>query len=275
MSDEQATNETTPEEGQVEESAKPEAEIQAEVSSNEVAEETAQSPADKAEETTPPWDAKTSYDALQKENAQTNQNYAELRKEFTRRTQNEAELQKKLDNLTETINKATEVPIDPKQFFHDLQTQGPKAFDKIFAKKEAALKAEFEQQRLASEESNTQMQYEVGKLSRRADSVNYPDFQKLEPAMAKLVQDEKISINMEEGAGAVLDTLYKLARSMNADKAIIEAKASGRKEADAQTAKEANARVAGGGKAGAVTDPAKMSLAEYRKMLGEQIGIGE
>lgn len=277
MSEEQPTNEVTPEEGQVAESGKTDAGIPtADVSSNSGAEEAIQSPADKIAEPTPEWDAKTSYDALQKNYDQVNQSYAELRKEFTRRTQNEADLQRKIDNLTSIINKATEKPIDPKQFFNDLQTQGPKAFDQIFAKREAALKEEFEKQRMADNEAITQMQFETGKLARRADSVNYPDFQKLEPVMAQLVADERISLNMDEGAGAVLDTLYKLAKNMNADKAIQEARSIGRQEADAQAAKEANARVAGGGKAGPVTNPDQIKdIKELRKLYVAQLGEGE
>lgn len=275
MSDEQPTNEATPTEGQVVESGQPEAETQAEVSDNSGAEETAKTPTDKTEEAAPEWDAKTSYEALQKQNDQTIQNYSELRKEFTRRTQNEADLQKKLDNLTDTINKATEKPIDPKQFFADLQTQGPKAFDPIFAKREAALKAEFAQQRLADSDAITQMQFETGKLARRADTTNYPDFQKLEPVMSKLVADEKISLNMDEGAGAVLDTLYNLAKNTNVDKAIKEARDIGRKEADALAAKDANAKVAGGGKAGPSADPDKIPLAELRARIIAERGIAD
>jgi len=269
------TNEVTSPEEQVTESGQPEAEIQAEVSSNSGAEEAVETPTNNAVETEPEWDAKTSYDALQKNYDQVNHSYAELRKEFTRRTQSESELQRKLDNLTETISKATEVPIDPKQFFHDLQTQGPKAIDSLFAKREAALKADFEQQRMADQEAITQMQFETGKLARRADAANYPDFQQLEPVMAKLVADEKLSLDMSEGAGAVLDTLYKLAKNMNADKAIKKARDIGRQEADVQAAKEANARVAGGGKAGPIADPSKISLAELRARMIAEHGLAD
>jgi hypothetical protein len=277
MSTEKPTNETASElKEQIVESGQTSEEKPTEdVLSNSSVEEPVQPPTDKPEESTPEWDAKTSYDALQKNYDQVNQSYTELRREFTRRTQNEADLQRKLDNLTDTINKATEKPIDPKQFFNDLQTQGPKAFDQVFAKREEALKADFEKQRTADQEAITQMQFETGKLARRADSINYPDFQKLEKDMANLVADEKISLNMDEGAGAVLDTLYKLAKNMNANKAIKEAKEIGRKEADAQTAKEADARVAGGGKAGPVTDYDKIPLGELRARIIAERGIAE
>lgn len=273
--EEQPTNETTSNEEQVVESGQTEAEPQVEVSSNAGIDETAETPTDKTVESEPAWDAKTSYEALQKNYDQVNQSYAELRREFTRRTQNEAELQKKLDNLTDTISKATEKPIDPKQFFNDLQTQGPKAIDSLFAKREAALRDEFDKQRAADREEITQMQFETAKLVRRSDTTNYPDFQKLEPIMAKLVQDEKISLNMDEGAGAIMDTLYKLAKNMNADKAIQEAKEIGRRESDARAAKEANARVAGSGKTGQVADPDKLSLADLRARMIQEIGLAD
>jgi len=275
MEDQPINKPTSPVEEQVAESGKTEAEPQAEVSSNSGVADPVQTPTDKTVEPAPEWDAKKSYEESQKETEQLKESYAELRREFTRRTQNESELQRKLDNLTETINTATEKPIDPKQFFTDLQTHGPKAFDPIFAKREAALKADFDKQHVADQEAITQMQFETGKLMRRADTQNYPDFQTLEQTMAKLVADEKISLNMDEGAGAVLDTLYKLAKNMNADKAIEKARAIGRNEADAQTAKEANARVAGGGKAGPIADPDKIPLAELRARIIAERGIAD
>jgi hypothetical protein len=231
---------------------------------------------DKTVEAASDWDAKTSYESLQKNYDQVSKSYNELRREFTRRTQNESDLQKKIDSLTTMINKATETPIDPKQFFNDLQTQGPKAFEPLFSKREAAIREEFEKARMADQEAISTLQFEVGKMTRRADSTNYPDFQQLEPIMADLVADEKVSLDFSQGAGAVLDTLYKLARSLNADKAVQDARALGKKEADAQSAKEANAKIAGGGKTGAVTtDPSKMSLEEHRNMLISQLGVAD
>lgn len=273
--DEQPTNKPTPVEGQVAESGQPATEPQVDVSSNSGETKPTEVPTTEVEKVKPEWDAKTSYDALQKNYDQVNQSYAELRREFTRRTQNEADLQRKLENLTDTISKATETPIDPKQFFNDLQTQGPKVFDQVFAKREAALRNEFEKQREVDNEVVTQMQFETGKLVRRADVSNYPDFQKLEPVMAKLVADEKLALNMDEGAGAVLDTLYKLARNMNADQAIKEARSIGRKEADAQAAKDVNASVAGSGKAGPTADPDKIPLAELRARIIAERGIAD
>lgn len=277
MEDKQPTNEVTPEvEGQVAESGKADAENPSvDVSSNSGAVEAEQTPTDNAVEATPEWDAKTSYEALQNNYDQVTQNYNELRKEFTRRTQHEADLQRKIDALTDTINKATEKPIDPKQFFNDLQTQGPKAFQPLIAKEVNAIKSEFEKELLAKDEAITQMQFETGKLARRADPANYPDFQKLEPVMAKLVSDENFSLDMSQGAGAVLDTLYKLARNANADKAIKEARDIGRQEADARAAKEANARVAGSGKTGPVADPDKITLAELRARMIAEHGLAD
>jgi len=248
---------------------------QADVSSNSDAPDTAKA-TDKTVEAAPEWDAKTSYEALQKNYDQVTNSYKELRREFTRRTQNESELQKKIDSLTDIINKATETPIDPKQFFNDLQTQGPKAFESIFAKREEALRKDFEQARTADQEAISRLNFEVGKMVRRADVERYPDFQKLEPVMAELVQDEKVSLDFSQGEGAVLDTLYKLARSLNADQAVQDARALGKKEADAQAAKEATVKSAAGGKTGAVTsDPSKMSLQEHRNMLISQLGVAD
>jgi hypothetical protein len=275
MTEEQPINETASQTEQPVESGQTDAKPPAEVSSNSGIEETGQTPTNNPVEATPEWDAKTSYEDLKKSNDALVQQIENLQPAFTRKSQEAAEMRKQIDSLSQMIEKATETPVDPKQFFNDLQTQGPKAFDQVFAKRETALRQEFEKQRIADQEAITQMQFETGKLARRADSTNYPDFQKLEPVMAKLVADEKISLNMDEGAGAVLDTLYKLARNTNADKAIQEARSIGRKEADAQAAKEANAAVAGGGKAGPIADPNTIPLAELRARIIAERGIAD
>lgn len=269
----QETNNAASTEQTAESSQTPAENTQVDVSSNTGTDDSAQPPTSKPGEPAPVWDAKTSYDALQKHNDQINKNYNELRREFTRRTQNESDLQKKLDSLTTMINKATETPIDPKQFFNDLQTQGPKAFDSIFAKREEAMRSEFEKSRLDDQTARSQLSFEVGKLVRRADVKNYPDFQQLEPVMADLVADEKVSLDFSQGESAVLDTLYKLARSLNADKAVTDARALGQKEADALTAKEAGAKVAGGGKTGTVTGPDDVKdINVLRKMYVANLG---
>lgn len=275
----QETNDTASEmEQTVESSQTPEESINPAdgVSSNSDAADSEQNPADSTEKVATEWDARTSYEALQKNYDQVSKSYNELRREFTRRTQNESDLQKKIDSLTEVINKATETPIDPKQFFNDLQTQGPKAFQPILQKEIEAVKSEYEKAREADQEAIQTMQFELGKLSRRADSANYPDFQKLEPMMAELVADEKVSLDFSQGSGAVLDTLYKLARSLNADQAIKEAKESGKREADSQAAKEAGAKVAGGGKTGSPTNPDNVNdINELRRMYVAQLGEAE
>jgi len=275
MEEIQETNEAASaiEEQSAESSQTPVENTQADVSSSSGAETSAKSPTSKTEAPTPEWDAKTSYESLQKNYDQVSKSYNELRREFTRRTQNESDLQKKIDSLTTMINKATETPIDPKQFFNDLQTQGPKAFESIFSKRETALKEEFEQARMQDQEAISTLQFEVGKMARRADTTNYPDFQQLEPIMAELVADEKVSLDFSQGAGVVLDTLYKLARSLNADKAVQDARALGKKEADAQSAKEASAKVAGGGKTGSVTNPDDVKdINELRRLYVSQLG---
>ena len=274
--EEQPTNEATSPEEQVVESGQTDAGIPAaDVSSNEDAVETVETPADNTEETESTWDAKTSYEALQKNYDQVNQSYAELRKEFTRRTQNEADLQKKLDNLTETINQATEKPIDPKQFLTDLQTHGPKAFDPIFEKRESKIRSEYDQKFSEQQSAISYLQFENAKMAMRADETNFPGFQKLESEMGKIVSDP--TFVMPEGADAfsILNTVYKQAKAANADQAIIEAKQQARQEARVQAAKEANRRVAGGGKAGPVADPNKMSLDELRARYVDEIGEAE
>lgn len=271
----EATTDVTPsDDGQVTEAAQTES--QDYVSSSPVDEAQSQTPTDNSVAQETGWDAKTSYEDLRKQYDTITKSYGELRKEFTRRTQYESELQKKIDSLTQVINKATEEPINPEQFFKDLQTQGPKALEPLWAKREEALKQEYVKELEQERNERIGMQYQLAKFTRRQDVENYPDFQQLEPIMAQLAADESVPLDMTRTPDEVLDTLYKLARNLNADKAVKQARDIGRQEADAQSAKEANASVAGGGKAGPVTDPSKIDdIGEMRKFFVNQIGESE
>jgi len=270
----EATTDVTPEEGQVAEAAKTEPE--GDVSSSTVVDEQPVKATDKPVAKNEGQDAQISYDALIEKYDAITKNYGELRKEFTRRTQYESELQKKIDALTSTINKATEEPINPEQFFKDLQTQGPKAFEPLWAKRETALRDEFSKVLEQEQTQRVTMEYKMGKILRRMDNANYPDFAELEPVMAELASDESVPLDMSRTPDEVLDTLYKLAKNLNADNAVKKAREVGRQEAESQAAKEANASVAAGGKTGSVTNPADIKdINKLRQYFVNQIGEGE
>lgn len=272
MSEEQATNEAAPAaaEGQAAESAKIETPVAQDVSSNEqsVAPQV-KAPADKPVSTTPAFDAKTSYDTLQK-------SYAELRKEFTRRTQHESELQKKLDNLAQTLAKATETPIDPQQFLKDLQTQPDKALEPLLMKHIEGVKSEYAQKLDEMSQRLSLSEFRAERLARLSDSENYPDFKKLEPLMKQLAEDENTPLDFNREPGELIDALYKLARTLSMEQAINEAKTMGKKEAETQLAKEAATSVVTGGKSGVPTSPGEIKdLSKLRQYFVNQIGEAE
>lgn len=232
-------------------------------------------PADGSQVAAPEFDARTSHESLMAELARQGKSYAELRKEFTRRTQNETALQKKLDNLTAIISKAAEVPVDPEQFFKDLQTQGPKAFEPLFQKERETLQSAHEEKMRALEDRVTMSEYRAEKFARLQDADNYPDYRKLEPLMKQLAEDENTPIDFERSPSEVLDALYKLARTLSAEDAIKQARFQAKQEAEVALAKESATSVASGGKAGVPTDPSKLQGADLRKWAVQQFGESE
>jgi len=272
MSDDKATNNTGPivTEGQPVESAKSGVVSNETTSANEqnVAQQT-KAPADTPVSTTPAFDAKTSYDALQK-------SYGELRREFTRRTQHESELQKKLDTLAQTLAKATETPIDPEQFLKDLQTQPQKALEPLFLKHIDSVKTEYSQKMEEMQNRLSLSEFRAERLARISDSDNYPDFKKLEPLMKQLADDEQTPLDFNREPGEIIDALYKLARTLSMEQAVQEAKTIGKKEAEAQLAKEAATSVVTGGKSGVPTNPSDIKdIHKMREYFVSQIGEAE
>jgi len=272
MSDDKTTNEAAPvvAEGQAAESVKPGVETNVDTSANEqsVAQQP-KVPTDTVVSTTPAFDAKTSYDTLQK-------SYSELRREFTRRTQHESELQKKLDNLAQTLAKATETPIDPQQFLRDLQTQPDKALEPLLMKHTEGIKSEYAQKMEEMSQRLSLSEFRAERLARIGDSESYPDFKKLEPLMKQLADDENTPLDFNREPGEIIDALYKLARTLSMESAIQEAKSIGKKEAEAQLVKEAATSVATGGKSGGPTNPSEIKdLSKLRQYYVNQIGEAE
>jgi hypothetical protein len=103
-------------------------------------------------------------------------------------------------------------------------------------------------------------------MTRKADTENYPDFAKLMPVMNEIAGAENCPVDWNQDVDVIYDTLYKLARDLKAEESVKQAHALGRKEADAQAAKEANTAVAAGGKTNTTgLDPRNMSAADLKK----------
>lgn len=222
----------------------------------------------------PAFDVQKSYEELRKEFTRTTQNYARDRKTWNQ-TLNEMQAMKQSQaQLAELLSKATEQPVDPAQFWQDLQSQGPKAFDGYLKKHvDSATKAI---QEAYTEQANKALGLEIKfeKMSRRMDSKNYPDWDKLEPIMNEIADpdnNEPTPIDWNQPIGLVYDALYKLARSRSSEDAVKAAEQFGKAQAEKQLGKEAATAVPGGGKGGSVTtDPRNMTAPQLRQYFISQ-----
>jgi len=203
-------------------------------------------------------------------------NYQELRAWTTRASQENAALRKQINEqnaslkqLTEMFTKATEKPYDPDQFMEEFRQQGPKFIEKQL---EAALtsKVSAYAERMDSIQSElAAVRTEAAVKDCRLDSANFPDFQKLEPDMQKILdsgvipQEEVQSKPLPE----LLNQLFQMAKLQHSQEAIKAAESNGRKAAEAELAREARSGVAGGGRVvGQMsTDLKTASAAELKK----------
>lgn len=233
---------------------------------------------DKTVETVNEFNAQKSYEALQAELVNQTKAYKEIRKEFTRRTQHEAELQKKLNQVYETLAKATETPIDPEQFIRDLQAHGPKALEPHFQKWVSPIKEQYDKT-IGERDSrilNLETSLEIQK--RRLDSGSYPDFATLEPIMNEIANDDNCPVNWDMSVGESLDVLYKLAKDRSAVQAVKIAEQHGYNKATKELVKESKTTVTGGGKTAGTTVPDLNKVTDIdklREIVAQMHGIAD
>jgi len=235
-------------------------------------------PTDNTQPAPKEFNVQQSYDELRSQFDTVNKSYGELRKEFTKRTQESASVQRRLDEVYDTLKKATETPIDPAQFIRDLQTQGPKALQPHFQKWLEPIKSDYEKKISETNEKNMALETEVNLMRRRSDAINYPDFTKLEPIMKDLSDDSNCPVNWNMPIADCIDTLYKLAKDRSAEGAVEEARKLGEKSAESKLAREARTGTAGGGKSVSTSTPDLNKITdidELRKIVASQIGVAE
>lgn len=227
----------------------------------------------KPAEASPAFNPQTSYEALVKQLESVNKNYGNLRSEFTRRTQYEAQLRNQIESLTKAFAEATKQEISPEDFMKSLQTQGIKAFDPLREEWTKGVKSEYDKVIDDIRSENRTLSTNLALMQRRMDTTNYPDFARLEGTMREIAESENCPVDWNQGTDVVLDTLYKLARDLKAEESVKQAHELGRKEADAQAAKEAQATVAAGGKTNTSgLDPRKLSASDLKKHFA-QLGM--
>jgi len=217
-------------------------------------------------EAIPTFDPKTSYDSLVKQLESVNKNYGNLRSEYTRRTQYEAQLKAQIDSLHKAFAQATKQEVSPEEFMKSLQTQGIKAFDPLRDEWTKELKTEHEKALETRDQEITGLKTSFEIMRRELDVTNYPDFAKLKPVMNEIASSENCPVDWNQDVGIIYDTLYKLARDLKAEESVKQAHELGRKQADAQAAKEASTAVAAGGKTNTSgLDTRSMSAADLKK----------
>jgi phage-related protein len=227
----------------------------------------------------PEFDPRKSYETLEK-------SYKELQRFSTQTAQERAELRKQLQSLEQShkqlstsLTSALQPQVDPQQFIEDLNKLGPKALEKYFAEREAAIENKFKET-YGSQVEQIQAQYNQMMIEReidrrKADAVNYPGFADLEPIMEQMARDENMALDLTRNPSQVLDALYKLARASHSDTAIQQAEKFGRQQAEAGLAKEAKTSVAGGGKgSGNAIDPKKMTSVQLKNHF-QSLGMVE
>lgn len=233
---------------------------------------------DKTVEAVNEFNAQKSYEALQAELMQQTKAYKEIRKEFTRRTQHESELQKKLNQVYETLAKATETPIDPEQFIRDLQAHGPKALEPHFEKWVSPIKAQYDKTIEERDSKILSLETSLEIQRRRLDSTNYPDFNKLESIMNEIANDDNCPVNWDLSIGESLDILYKLAKDRSSEQAVKIAEQKGYEKATKELVKESQTTVTGGGKTAGTTMPDLNkvdNIDKLREIVAQMHGIAD
>jgi DNA repair ATPase RecN len=214
----------------------------------------------------PAFDPRTSYDALVKQLEAVNKNYGNLRSEYTRRTQHESAMKQQIDSLHKAFEEATRQEISPEEFIKSLQTQGIKAFDPLKTQWTKELQEGHNKALQERDQNINALNVKVAVMVRKSDTENYPDFAKLMPVMNEIASSDNCPVDWNQDVDVIYDTLYKLARDVKAEESVKQAHALGRKEADAQSAKEASTAVAAGGKTNtAGLDPRNMSAGDLKK----------
>ena len=153
----------------------------------------------------------------------------------------------------------------------DLQTKGPAALEEhlgIDARIKDATK-EYQESIAEMKKANATQKYELEFMKRSTDSEHYPDFAKLEDKMVEIAKDPHCAVDKTAPIEQQLDAYYRLAVDSSSGKAVKEAHAQGKRDAEKQLAKEAKTNIAGSGKGtgGNPVDLYNVPLEQLEKLL--------
>ena len=208
--------------------------------------------------------------------------YKELQRAYTRETQNRSAYEKRLDSIQQAMDaqakhlaEMRKQPYNRDQFLKEFQDKGPDVLTPYWDEHLKGVKESYDKQLIAQDQRVRELETKLIVNERRGDSENYPDFKKLEPVIAEIMNDPKCPVDFTKPMDQVVDALYQLARQSNSAEAIKQAESNGRKQADANLVRESRTTVTGGGKAASTTTPdlAKITnIAELRKHVVAQVG---
>ena len=166
-------------------------------------------------------------------------------------------------------------PYDRDRFLAEFQEKGPDALKPFWEEHLNAPKEENSKNVNSLQSDNRGLRTKIALMERRSDPENYPDFRKLEPVIAELLNDPDNPIDFSKPIDQVIDVLYQMARQTSSAEALKAAEAQGAAAAETKLVKESKATVTGGGKAASVTKPDlnKMSTAELREYFVQMNGV--
>lgn len=217
--------------------------------------------------------------------AKSEKSYKEAQGLMTKATTGRAELQRQFDALQEQQNEIatsiaaiSEGQVDPEVEMETFRKQ-PKRYiaTQVQGQIEKVRRESKKEAELAREEAFN-ANVGVAVLQMNADTENYPDFAEVYPEMVELQKAGRIQIDRSvDTPRDIVERLYNSARSSHGPEAASKARELGRKEAEAEAAREAASTVPGGGKPSSVSQPdlQKMPLADLEKYVEANHGVAE
>lgn len=208
--------------------------------------------------------------------------YKKLQRAYTQETQKRSAYEKrwesmeaKLDDQAKHLAEMRKLPYDREKFLAEFQDKGPEVLKPLWQEDVKSVRDEYSKQ-LA--ERDTQIRAISTRMivsERRSDVENYPDFRKLEPVIAEMMDDPNCPVDFSKPMDQVVDALYQLARQTSSAEALKLAEASGRKQAEVNLVKESKATVTGGGKAASISTPdlGKMDVKQLREYFVNVNGV--
>lgn len=199
--------------------------------------------------------------------------YKELQRAYTQETQRRSQvekqwsaIQKQMEQQAKHLSELRKQPFDRDKFLTEFQEKGPDALKPFIEDSLSGVREEYSKGISESQAEGRALRTKIALMERRSDSEGYPDFKKLEPVIAELLEDPNTPVDFSKPIDQVIDILYSLARQTSSAEAIRQAEAAGAASAENKLVRESKTTVTGGGKSASITKPdiSKMTVQEMR-----------